>query len=358
MSRVLLTSFFLFTLGTQITFARNVYYFYKKNANISIEVNTAVKEPRKVYLFKDSEVIRKKSYEVSPEYFIDSSSLGMGSGYRNGDLNWNKGYANSATLPNVLSELEWDKMDIAQFSFNGDVRFRNNIRFGLDFGFGIISAGNNRDSDYLLDNRQAEFSRSIASVGGHDVIDVSTYLGYEFTPDLFQNYDSHFTPLIGYSYHAQNIQFEEGVQILSDFGFTVPLGPFSGVHDSEYRTNWYGPWLGFEFEIKKADWSVATRYSHHWVSYEADATWNLRTDFVQPKSFEHITDGEGDRVSLVLMRHWRSNWHAFLEFGMETWDTTSGIDRIFFANGNVSELTFNEANWDSWWAGIGVRRYF
>jgi Protochlamydia outer membrane protein len=350
MSQILIYSFFLFTFYSQVTFSRNVYFFDKENKNdASIQLSTTVNQTRKVYVFDKSEIIRKKTYEVPAGYTIKSSNIGLGTGYRNGDLNWNFGDPNGV---DVISELEWDDMDIAQFSFNGNLKLRNNIRFGLDFGFGIISDGDSRDSDYNQDNRQGEFSRSFANVGGHDVIDVSTYLGYEFTPKLFNHYRSTITPLIGYSYHEQNIQFEDGVQIIP------ATGPFSGVLDSEYRASWYGPWIGFEFEVLKNNWSITTQYSHHWAEYYADATWNLRTNFAQPKSFEQISEGEGDRVSLTLTKHWKSDWDAFLNFGMETWDTSSGLDRVFFANGNVIESTLNEANWDSWWAGIGVRRSF
>jgi outer membrane protein Pom len=351
--------FLMFIALTEVSYARNVYFFdrEKDDNDVSVQVSTKLNQTRKVYVFKDSEIISNKKYKDYSGYTIQTSSLGVDSGYRTGELNWTIGFPDTEGLPDILSELVWSDLDIFQYSIDGEVRLRNKLRFGLELGFGHILDGDNRDSDYLLDNRQGEFSRSISTVGGDEVIDVSAYMGYEFSPNIFQNYKSYFTPLFGYSYHAQNLQFEDGVQVLSNFGFSVPLGPFSGL-DSEYRTNWYGPWLGFEFEVNKDQWTVVTRYSHHWVDYEADATWNLRSDFAQPISFEHITDGEADKVSLTFMHHWESGWTSYLDLGLETWTTESGVDRTFFTNGVTAELPFNEANWETLWAGIGIKRYF
>lgn len=374
---ILVTCFFL---HPNFSAARNVYLF-KQNDVATINAKISVNQQRKVFFFDnslkakppnnvpivnhasgDNVIVSNHPIRTSnkkPEVsIIESSSVGLSAAYRNGNLDWNKGFGPNSTLPNILSELEWNDIQMTQFSFNGDMKFKNGLTVGLDFGVGVIADGDGRDSDYLADNRQQEFSRSTFKVGGHEVIDVSGHIGYSFPLDIVKIPNSSITPLFGFSYHAQNIQFEDGIQVVSNSGFSVPVGTTLTGLDSEYRTNWYGPWLGFEYEFKKDLWSFSTQYSHHWADYEADATWNLRQDFAQPVSFEHITKGEGDRISITATRYWLDDWHASLNVGLEKWSTDAGVDRIFFSNGNISTLQFNEANWDSWWIGLGVKRYF
>lgn len=358
-----LLCFFLCFLCSQLALARNVYFFEAQVSDVSIQVSTKFNDKRNVYFFDDKDVNRKTVFKVPAGYSIESKSLGLGSGYRKGDLEWNTGFPNNSALPNILSELEWSNIDIIQFSFDGDVKLRNKLRLGLDLGFGVISGGSGQDSDFELDNRQGEFSRSTFSVGGDDTIDASAYIGYEFPVQLFEDKRTFFTPLLGYSYYEQNIQFEDAVQVISGtaFGITLPPpGPFSGL-DSEYKTNWYGPWLGFEFKYESSNWALITDYSHHWADFDAQGRWNLRGDLAQPISFIQETEGEGDRASLMLIREWQNDWHAYLNLGMERWKTEPGHQNsISFTGANIGGNGFrlNKVKWDSWWVGIGMKRYF
>jgi hypothetical protein len=348
----LLFIFCSLTLCIENVYARNVYFF--DIAEISVNVHTRVneKQTRKVYVFDDSNIIRAKDHSIPEGFTVASSSLDMGAAYRTGEVAFNIGYPDDPVRPNILSDLEWSDLLITQISFNSAISFKNRMRLGLDFGVGVISDGNGRDSDYNLDNKQGEYSRSVNTVYGHETVDVSFFAGYEFPIEMIESTNTIFTPLFGYSYSEQNIQRKDGIQVIPD------NGPFSGLNGA-YDTVWYGPWLGFGLEVSKGLWSLEGRYSHHFVDYEAVGEWNLRTDLAQPKSLEHLADGEGDRFSAKLSRFWLNNWHAFVDFGIENWQTNQGTDIRYFANGNVSSNTvLNSASWNSWWAGIGVKRYF
>jgi glutathione S-transferase len=71
---------------------------------------------------------------------------------------------------------------------------------------------------------------------------LSVGIGYELL--LFSEFFK-ITPLAGLSYHAQNLTMQNGVQVISDYGWPTPLGPFSSL-DSSYDAKWYGPWIGLE----------------------------------------------------------------------------------------------------------------
>ncbi len=348
---------FVSLLLSQTAFARDIYFFETESVKLSVNHNNK----RNVYIFDESNSNRKHIYRAPKGFVAKTRTFGFGSGHRRGDLLWNTGFPDSPALPNILSELEWNDIDMVQFDVDGEVRFNNRFRAGLNIGIGVIYNGVGRDSDYTLDDRQGEFSRSVFEVDGDDTIDGSVYIGYEFPIEIIKNKKILFTPLLGYSYHEQNIQFEDAVQVVagSAFGVTTPpLGPFSGL-DSEYKTNWYGPWLGFETEYNTSNWTFIANYSHHWADYDAQARWNLRADFAQPISFIHEAEAEGDRFSLTFLRDWRDDWQAYLNMGIEQWKTESGLTRIFFANGTSSEaVRLNEAIWDSWWAGLGMTRTF
>ncbi len=349
---------FLLALGhIHASEARNIYLFGSNQAQAELDISIKNRNKRTVYIYEGNAVAREKPRYTPTGFSIKTHELSFIPGYRQGKLDWNIGLPDNAVLPNVLSELEWEEMDIAQLSINGALKLSNQLRFGLDLDMGVIYDGTGRDSDYLFDNRQGEFSRSVFNVDGHDIVNVSAYAGREISKNFGDDRAVSFTPMLGYSYHAQNIQFEEGVQVISTPGLTPNTGEFDGL-DSEYRTNWYGPWFGFELGYTDPTWALKTRLSHHRIDYDAEATWNLRTDFAQPKSFEHLSEGEGNRLSVSVSHHWYNNWSANLYGGIESWRVEPGVDRVFFSNGAVASTQLNEVNWESWWIGIGLSRQF
>jgi hypothetical protein len=273
-------------------------------------------------------------------------------GYRRDDLDWNIAGDINGNNPNILSELTWDDIESYQVKFQGNLVWPNIIALRGLADYGWISDGENQDSDYYGDNRTWEFSRSNNNSDDGDVWDVSLAVGYPFRTG--KNVIGTITPLVGYSYHEQNLKITDGFQ-------TIPAtGPFPGL-DSSYDTEWKGPWLGIDMHFKAAEiktfahrFETFFSYEYHWADYEAEGNWNLRDDFEHPKSFEHDADGNGWIIragfNFVLQRHIAVNFN----FDYQDWSTDNGTDKVFFADGATAKTRLNELNWTSYALSLGL----
>jgi hypothetical protein len=280
-------------------------------------------------------------------------------GYRIDDLDWsiagNAPPAFGGNYVNVLSELTWSDLEIIQLEFSFRKTFTNRYTLKGSLAYGLIFDGENQDSDYAGNNRTAEFSRSNNSADDGNTWDGSIGLGYyiPFLSDTLR-----VTPLAGFSFHAQNLTITDGFQTIP------PAGAFPGL-DSSYDARWYGPWLGVEFYVKnhKTD-GVSRAYElllgieYHWADYDADANWNLRADFAHPKSFEHEADGAGIIFWAGYQYYFNPQWSLNFKGRYQTWETDSGTDRVFFADGSEIETRLNEVNWKSFSLAVGVTRSF
>ena len=214
----------------------------------------------------------------------------LDAGYRFDELKWNIAGNLSGTSPNILSELTWENLRTFQLKLSNTTTVKEVIYLRGYLDYGWINAGDNQDSDYAGDDRTLEFSRSNNNSDDGNMLDGSIGIGYRITfgGDTFQ-----LIPLLGYSYHEQNLRMTDGYQTIPAFG------SFPGL-DSTYETRWYGPWIGVDFKIQTREFDsfvkravFYTTLEGHSVDYDAEADWNLRTDFAHPKSFEHDAEGDG-----------------------------------------------------------------
>ena len=280
----------------------------------------------------------------------------LSAGYRKDDLDWSIAGNSDGSNPNILSELTWEDVESYQVKLQGSMVWPNRIAVRGYVNYGWIFDGDNQDSDYLGDNRTFEFSRSNNDTDDDDLWDASLAIGYPFR--FGQTVLGTFTPLLGYSYHEQNLNITNGYQ-------TIPnLGPFPGL-DSSYETEWYGPWIGFELRFKARDivafahrFEPYVTYEYHWVDYNAEADWNLRDDFAHPKSFEHDADGTGWKIGTGFNVWLHRNWALNFNFDYQDWSTDSGQDKVFFSDGRTAETKLNEVNWTSYALSLGVSLRF
>ena len=277
-------------------------------------------------------------------------------GYRADDLDWNIAGDINGNNPNVLSELTWDDVVSYQLKLQGSVVWPNIIALKGYANYGWVFEGDNQDSDYLGDNRTFEFSRSINRTDDNDVWDASLAVGYPFR--FGQTIIGTITPLLGYSYHEQNLNITDGNQTIPD------LGSFPGL-DSTYDAEWHGPWIGFDLRFKTREITIFAHrfdtyftYEYHWADYDAEANWNLRDDFAHPKSFEHDADGSGWRIgagfNVWLHRYWSLNFN----YDYQDWSTDGGTDKVFFPDGSTAKTKLNEVNWTSYALSLGVSLRF
>ena len=280
----------------------------------------------------------------------------LSTGYRSDDLDWNIAGDITGNNPNVLSELTWDDVESYQLKLQGSVVWPNIIALRGYVNYGWVFDGDNQDSDYLGDNRTFEFSRSNNSTDEDYVWDTSLAIGYPFR--FGRAVIGTLTPLLGYSYHEQNLNITDGNQTIPD------LGPFNGL-DSSYDTEWHGPWIGFDLRFKAREimtfahrFETYFSYEYHWADYYAEANWNLRDDFRHPKSFEHDADGSGWKTGAGFNLWLHQNWALNFNCDYQDWSTDSGTDKVFFSDGSTAKTKLNEVNWTSYALSLGVSLRF
>jgi hypothetical protein len=279
----------------------------------------------------------------------------LNSGYRVDDFDWNIAGDINGNNPNIISELTWKNLESFQLELVGKTTFQQLLMLRGSLAYGWIFDGENQDSDYLGDNRTFEFSRSNNNSDEGNMLDASFGIGWQFT---FGRRDFVLAPVIGYSYHEQNLTMTDGNQTIP------PSGPFSGL-DSTYETEWKGPWIGLDFifrtdEKRKIKPEIETFISieYHWADYYAEADWNLRTDFAHPKSFEHEADGEGFIINTGVKFIFSYNWLLNLNLDYQNWSTDPGIIRFFNADGTTPIQQLNEVNWTSYAIMAGIEYHF
>jgi outer membrane protease len=281
------------------------------------------------------------------------NSFSLGAGYR-----WDSVFFNIATLsrtPNILSELQYDNIESMTLSAN--MRWSNSANFyvrgGVDIGRTIN--GEVQDSDYLGDNRTLEFSRSYADGDGGSLVDANAGFGYRFDLPLSgRDQSMHLMPLLGYSYHSQELEMTDGVQVIADYGFDVPLGPFGGL-DSNYDAHWSGPWIGLDMELAiNQRHALLASLEYHWADYEADADWNLRSDFAHPVSFEHKSEGEGVIASITYRYTPNPKWFWTAGFKYSKFEADAGEYTYYSSADTAGYARFNEAEWESYAVTVGL----
>jgi len=295
------------------------------------------------------------------------SELVLSAGYRVDNFDWNIAGDIHGNNPNILSELSWEDLEIYQLELYNKTIVGEVIYLRGSLGYGWIKDGDNQDSDYLEDNRSLEFSRSNNDADDGDTLDASLGIGHPFT---FGSGFVGLTPLVGYSYHEQNLTMTNGNQTITwisldpDFPDGPPLGPMLGL-DSTYEAQWKGPWVGFDliFTSKAVHRYLAqveayVNLEYHWADYCAEADWNLRTDFAHPKSFEHDADGHGIILSAGWNVVWSGHWALNANFDYQDWSTDHGTDRTFFSDGSVEETRLNEVDWRSYAIMVGLSYRF
>lgn len=297
--------------------------------------------------------------------------VNLKAGYRIDQFDWNIAGNNAGTNPNILSELTWEDLEIYQVQLGSSLTIGNRQRLarvhllGM-LGYGSIFDGENQDSDYAGDNRTLEFSRSNNSADNGSVFDFSVGGGPEFGR---QNDKWRITPLVGFSYHEQNLQMTDGNQTVSeqliadDFfspdQVTLPsLGSFAGL-DSRYHSEWYGPWLGLKLIFQPVDrWQLSGNLEYHWADYYGEANWNLRSDLAHPVSFKHWADGNGLILGAGVKRDFKKVWSFDLSMNYQNWQTDSGTVIVYLSDGTRGGTRLNEVNWESFSVMAGLTRRF
>ena len=281
--------------------------------------------------------------------------LEMNTGYRVDDLDWNIAGSLDGTNPNILSELIWDDLKIFQVKAGMRAAINNAFYVRASLAYGWILDGDNQDSDYKGDNRTQLYSRSVNNADEGDVWDATLGIGYQFNllSDRLK-----LIPIGGYAYSEQNLTLTDGVQTVSLPPATQPVGPIERL-DSTYETQWTGPWLGMDVWFQASPKiTLYGSFEYHWADYEGVANWNLVDDFAHPKSFEHDADGSGIVVTLSGEYVLEGPWSLSFTANFQDWSTDAGLDRLYYADGSVTDSRLNEVNWESYAILVGITYRF
>jgi hypothetical protein len=299
-----------------------------------------------------------------------SGGFSVIAGPRLDNLDWNIAGDSSGGNPNVLSELTWSGLETFGVRADYTTTLHRFVYVHGYLGWGWIYDGENQDSDYKYDDRTFEFSRSNNGADNGDVFDASAGVGLKgkiaLGPGVLEA-----APLIGYSYHAQDLTMTNGYQTVycgyydeHCFTSTPPLGSFPGL-DSTYGASWYGPWTGIEASYKVGRFTAGVSFEYHLADYHATADWNLRDDFEHPTSFEHIADGYGYIAGAGIEYAIDRQWSFVLDLDYQRWKAEDGIDRTYIQavyadlyGCSVCDTRLNEVNWDSASAMMGLKYGF
>ncbi|MFL0795870.1 MAG: hypothetical protein K6L73_00030 [Cellvibrionaceae bacterium] len=272
-------------------------------------------------------------------------------GHTQGDLNWHI----AGNGVNVLSELDYTDVSGTTVGLKGQwshpflAADHWRILVRADLNSTSISNGNYQDSDFTGNNRTAEFSRSVGDVTGTDLDQFQLGFGlrYQITPNQ---------ALLGWGgaiHNRQDINFRNGVQVVSNPPINVSLGPINGL-DSEYRASWSGGWGAGGWQLTLDRWQLDLELLRLWGTYRGTGRWNLRTDFAQPVSFLHQADMTGWQFQASLTWHYSEQLSFNLTYEDSALETDPGVDYTYFSSGSTFEALFNQASWDSqqWRCGL------
>ncbi len=263
---------------------------------------------------------------------VFSTGFELGYTYRQDCLHWSIGFES----PNILSELIWDDLRINQVTATGSFEV-SNVYFRGCGSYGRIFHGVNRDSDYLEDDRQGEFSRALADAGRGEVFDLSAGVGYQLSLwcDTLK-----LIPLLGGSWREQHLQLYNGKRV-------IPVkANISGLHSS-YKTRWYTFWTGIDVIADFwCHWSVFGTFEYHLLEYRGRGHWNLRTDF--QSDFKHYSNGYGLVGQGGVSYYFTGNSALTLVGGCQEWRAGSGLHKVRFSDGMEARTGLNEVHWHSW----------
>ena len=276
------------------------------------------------------------------------------------ELRWSIAGNSAGTNPNIRSELIWSDVHSQQLSLNGRAMLLRYAYLRSDLNYAWVQNGKVHDSDYNRNHRQGVYSRSLSQASGDQLWDLSLAAGYPFL--LIKN-RMVVAPLLGYSYHVQNLRITNGTQII-----TWPEGPELGKLqglDSTYRTRWMGPWLGcdvrYRFDGSQAidpPMELGLALELHWADYDAEANWNLRSDLDHPTSFEHEARAMGCTIACEWLIQLATQWDLSVRFAYQRWETSHGINRVHFNSGSTATQRLNEVKWTARSFMLGATYHF
>ena len=274
-------------------------------------------------------------------------SLSAQAGYRTDGMDWQ---ASSATTGEQWTT-EWGDLNIFHARLGAEVKLDRVYLRGM-FGYGVVTDGWSFDQS----NRDAGTTNEIISDTTGDVLDADIAIGYSFLLRNVEHRHLFLMPTIGYSYHEQN--FEE------DNGFNRTTQADIATFARKYNVEWEGVWVGLNlWEVDKSqDFTIAAELAYYFSDFYAAgdlAGDPAEASYQHPKSFEHgIASSLGMRFSLYGNYALSPSLDLVFGFDYQTWKAEDGTQRNRLSDGTTEDLTLEVVNWESVSMNAGLAYFF
>ncbi len=255
-------------------------------------------------------------------------------------------------VPNVVSELKWEKLHSTVAELNAEALWSQRIITKLDLGFGGVGGGKMTDSDFLGNNRTVLISESVSSVDDGSLFYVNLDAGYRVwksdTEDLRGEPRMFVDMLVGYQHWSEKYKASKGVQTQDPFGLYGGIGPFpnQGVGITE-TFEWDSIRLGGRGQVELVP-QLTLRGKVlfiPWTHFTLEDIHHFRTDLAQTPSDKATANGGfGAQFDIALAYN---IWKALsVEVGYQYWhiESGSGTNTFFSANGSTQTVPFNKAH--------------
>lgn len=327
---------------------------------------------------------------LKAEYYPPIFDLEIGVGYRHDNYKMQmKAFkrnpvTNFGTPSKELWRWAWREIEIIEssatlryttclnyyFRFNGDWgRIHNGeghvdgfARLPCDKEFNVTSSP---CSDSSFDTvKYKHFSRIKNKSNRGSVMDFSGAVGYQFRSNGRRTI---ITPLLGFSYHHQRLEFHHAKQVIDAFDPFPVLGKIPDLH-VQYKPRWYGPFIGVDVEaqvdIPCVLFFVSAEY--HWKQFRTTGSWNFADAFIHEfnqHSHGHGTIIQGGVSYKLQCNFWITAFGTWRNFYCKhgNFKTTHRRNRLLFPDQTFGTFPFfnkdrdkdlNSFQWNSWVAGL------
>lgn len=283
-------------------------------------------------------------------YMLEAADtqVDVGAGYRQDKLVWKLGGWENG--PPVASTLSWNRLQIAEF--NGRIKITSGqcYYFRGSADYGVILRGENRDSDYDVQDESGlvyEWSRTDSAANKGYVYDASVAWGFILPCDRFFP-NLALIPLYGYSAHKQYLHMYDGI-----LSIWSPAPEFEGSEiknlNSSYQALWTGSFLGADLLYQLYDsFMINGTFEYHWLKFHGKGHWNLREDIAG--NFHHHGKGKGYLGALGINYFFRCRWYLSTQLEFQFARLKQGTDRrpCYTQNG-VEDFsgTLHSVRWQS-----------
>lgn len=131
------------------------------------------------------------------------------------------------------------------------------------------------------------------------------------------------TPVIGYAFHALNLEMHNARQVVNTIDFPLLLGRIPDLN-VRYRPRIQGPFVGFDFItiVEMPCVLLFGTFEFEWDRYRAQGKWNFQDQFIQ--SWRDSTRGKGMYVNLGFNYRMGCNWYLGIIGTYRNWHGREG----------------------------------